>query len=140
MMEAEWLSKSVEMRRGKYRWQPNRESHVVGGLAQGLKEYNQQLHIQDDWGCLGGFLGCAAVRGCAGRGLTNANDILFAINGVLEAMKDVTGQFISAYYRSISSKLFCGTQILDPSTLTIQQITAPLGQAQIWQEMGDSLT
>jgi hypothetical protein len=95
MMETERLSKSVEARRGKYRWQPNRERHVADGRAHGLKVYNPQLHIEDDWDYLGGFLDyTAAIQEYTKRTLTDAYDMLFAIDGVLETMKDVTGRFI----------------------------------------------
>jgi hypothetical protein len=95
MMETERLSKSVETRRGKYRWQPNRERHVADSQAQNLRVFNPQLHIEDDWDYLGGFLDyTAAIREYTKRTLTDKHDMLFAIDGVLESMEDVTGRFI----------------------------------------------
>jgi hypothetical protein len=96
MMETERLSKSVEARRGKYRWQPNRERRAADGRGEGLKAFNPQLRTEDDWDYLGGFLDyTAAVQEYTKRKLTDRKDMLFAIKGVLETMEDVTGRFIS---------------------------------------------
>lgn len=94
MTETERLSKSVESRRGKYSWQPNRERHIADDRAQGMKMYNPQLHIEDDWDYIGGFKDyTAAIQEYTKRTLTDQKDMLFAIDGVLETMERITKGF-----------------------------------------------
>jgi hypothetical protein len=80
---------------GKYRWQLNREPQVADWEAQGLRKYNPQLNIEDEWNYLGSLLDyTSAVQEYTKRTLTDPKDMLFAISGVLEAMEDALGEFI----------------------------------------------
>ncbi|KAF2251496.1 HET-domain-containing protein [Trematosphaeria pertusa] len=95
VLENGCLSTSVEARRAKYRWQPNRRRHVPDARAMEMKIYNGRLKIEDDWNYLGGFLDyAAAVQEYSKRKLTDPKDTLFAISGILETMEEVTGGFI----------------------------------------------
>ena len=50
--------------------------------------------MEDEWDCLGGFLDyAAAIQEHTRRKLSDENDKLFAISGVLETMEEVTGKF-----------------------------------------------
>jgi hypothetical protein len=94
MMETERLSKSVEARAGKYRWNPNRERHVADWQAEGLRRYNPQLNIEDEWNYFGSLLDyTSAIQEYTKRTLTDPNDMMFAISGVLESMEGALGEF-----------------------------------------------
>lgn len=94
MLETEHVSKSVEARPGKYRWQPSRGRDQMNTRASLLKHYNPQLQVEDEWDYLGGFLDySAAIQEYTRRTLSDDNDTLWAINGVLETMEEVTGKF-----------------------------------------------
>lgn len=94
-LETEKLSKSVEARQAKYLWKPGRERHsLLEGRATALAEHLLQLNVEDEWDYLGGFLDyTAAVAEFSRRNLTNRSDTLFAISGVLDTLRDITGDF-----------------------------------------------
>jgi hypothetical protein len=93
--ETKRLSNSIESRPGKYRWAADRPRHNVSGKLLLLKMIVPQLHVDDQWSYLGRFPDyAAAIREYTQRTLTNPNDILIAISGVLKTLKPDTGQFI----------------------------------------------
>jgi hypothetical protein len=95
-LESERLSKSVEARQAKYLWNPGykrkfQEDHDVGLLTT----LNRQLRRTDHWSYLGGFLEYAsAIEEYSKRQLTDPNDILFAVSGILETLEVKTETFI----------------------------------------------
>jgi Heterokaryon incompatibility protein (HET) len=96
-METGRLSKSVETRAGKYRWAPDRRPHTLTRGAAEKKVLNANLNVQDEFEEMGGFLDySAAVHEYTTRTLTEPKDGLFAIKGVLNTLKQSTGEFFFA--------------------------------------------
>lgn len=95
-METERLSKSSMARDAKFAWSPGRHASEVPRAVkhQWQMLLPDRLSTKDEWDYLGSFLDYAsAVEEFTKRQLTDPEDVLFAISGVIDTIKSVTEQF-----------------------------------------------
>jgi Heterokaryon incompatibility protein (HET) len=97
IMETEELSKSLNARKGKYRWAADREPHIPKSNSFMAQAIYPNLNVDDGFEYLGSFLNyTAAVREYTTRTFTDSRDVLFAITGVLKTLEESTGHFLFA--------------------------------------------
>jgi len=94
-METETPSKSIETRLAKFRWTADRQPHIPSQKLLLVKMVIPQSNINDEWNYLGKFPDyAAAIREYTQRELTDRNDVLIAIKGILRTLQIDAGHFI----------------------------------------------
>ncbi|KAH7082971.1 heterokaryon incompatibility protein-domain-containing protein [Paraphoma chrysanthemicola] len=121
-LESGRLSKSVESRRAKYLWDPGYKDRTTKtDWIQILSFMVPRFKTRDDWTYMGGFVDyTSAVQEYSQRQLTDANDVLFAISGILDTLEVVTGPFLLGLPR----KHILGSLLWHPQVGSIQSCRA----------------
>jgi len=95
VMETGRLSRSVQSRPGKYRWDADRPVPADTPKAKLLNFVIPEFNMIDQWNYLGKFPDyVAAVREYTSRTLSDPDDTLLAIDGILRTLRSDTGHFI----------------------------------------------
>ena len=95
VMETGRLSRSVQSRPGKYRWDADRPASVGTPKAKLLNYVIPELNMNDQWNYSGKFPDyAAAIREYTSRSLSDPDDKLIAIEGIFRTLRSDTGHFI----------------------------------------------